>query len=73
MPKQDLTPRELNSVYRTKEALFEYVVDIHESKTTDKDLLEALEHIEKAMDILEKVSDSHTCVLYGAPEAVFSP
>lgn len=73
MPEQNLTPRELNNVYKTRDALISYIDEMRQSNTTDKYLLEAQKHIEKAMDILEEVSDSHTCVLYGPPEVVFSP
>ena len=73
MPHDELTSRQLDCVFRTTDALRNYIVEMHKSNTDNKDLLKALKHIEKAFGILSGVEEDHIQVMYGPPEVMFSP
>ena len=73
MNNQELTASQLDCVFRTTEALCGYIREVRRSKNTNKMLLEALKHIEKANQILIEVEDRNIPIMYGPPEVIFSP
>jgi len=44
-----------------------------EAKDLDKNISKAYSHIEKACEILQGIPSGHVNVMYGPPEAFFSP
>ena len=73
MNPDELTSSQLDCVFRTTDALHGYIVEMHKSHTDNKELLKALEHIEKALGILSGVEADHIQLMYGPPEVMFSP
>lgn len=73
MIHDELSPSQLDCVFRTMEALRNYIFEVRSSHTGNKELLKALKHVEKADTILEAVGESNIQVMYGPPETMFSP
>lgn len=73
MTPDELSSSQLDCVFRTTDALRNYIIEVRSSHTGNKELLKALKHIEKADTILEAVGNSHIQVMYGPPETMFSP
>lgn len=73
MSHDELTTSQLDCVFRTTDALRNYIVEMYKSHTDNKELQKALEHIEKALGILTGVEADHIQVMYGPPEVMFSP
>lgn len=72
MNNQKLTASELDCVFRTTEALRDYIMGVR-NNSSNKLLLRALGYIEKADKILEDVEVRNISVMYGPPEVLFSP
>lgn len=73
MTHDELSPSQLDCVFRTMEALRNYIFEVRSSRTGNKELMKALNYIEKADTILEAVGESNIQVMYGPLETIFSP
>lgn len=73
MNDKELTTREIDTIYKTFDVLADYVVEMKEAKGKDKNISKAYSHIEKACEILQDFSFAHVAVMYGPPEAIYSP
>ena len=73
MKKKTLTARDLDTIYKTADVLADFIVKMKEAKDLDKNISKAYSHIEKACEILQGFPSGHVNVMYGPPEAFFSP